>query len=65
LVPDTNIWRSANELMQRYGGQADFQAALRAARHLLKDDLEAHDIWMQVVQVIVRLKQAQPTETRH
>jgi len=65
LLPDTDVWRSANELMQRYGHQADFQAALRAARHLIKDDLEAHDTWMRVVRAIIRLQAVRPPETRH
>jgi hypothetical protein len=65
LLPDTDIWRSASELMQRYGHQADFQAALRAARHLIKDDLEAHDTWMRIVRAIVRLQAVKPSETRH
>jgi hypothetical protein len=65
LLPETDVWRSANELMQRYGHQADFQAALRAARHLIKDDLEAHDDWMRVVRAIIRLQAAKPRATRH
>ena len=65
LASDTNIWRSANELMQQYGRQADFQAALRAARHLIKDDMEAHDTWMEVVRAIIQLQASDPSETRH
>lgn len=51
--------------MQRYGHQADFQAALRAARHLIKDDVEAHDAWMRVVRAIIRLQAARPRQTKH
>jgi len=51
--------------MQRYGYQADFQAALRAARHLIEDDLEAHDTWMRVVRVIICLQAVEPPETMH
>ena len=65
MLPEADIWRSAGELMQRYGGQADLQAALRAARHLIKADLEAHDTWMRVVRAIIKLQTVKPSETRH
>jgi hypothetical protein len=65
LLPDADIWRSANELMCRYGRQADYQAALRAARHLIKADLESHETWMRVVRAIIRLKAVKRTETMH
>jgi hypothetical protein len=65
LLPEADIWRSANELMCRYGRQADFQAALRAARHLIKADLDAHDMWMRVVLEIIRLQSVKQSETMH
>jgi hypothetical protein len=65
LLPDADIWRSASDLVQRYGHQADFHAALHAARHLIKDDLEAHDRWMRIVRAIIRLQAVKPSETRH
>lgn len=63
LLPEAQIWRSASELVQRYGRQADFQAALRAARHLIKEDLKAHDTWMRIVRAIIRLQAASRSET--
>ena len=65
LLPEADIWRSASELVQRYGHQADFHAALRAARHLIKEDLEAHDTWMRIVRAIIRLQAVKRSETVH
>jgi hypothetical protein len=65
LLPEADIWRSASELVQRYGHQADFQAALRAARHLIKEDIDAHDTWMRIVHAIIRLQAVKRSETMH
>jgi hypothetical protein len=65
LLPEADIWRSASELVQRYGHQADFQAALRAARHLIKEDIDAHDTWMRIVHAIIRLQAAKRSGTMH
>jgi hypothetical protein len=65
LLPEADIWRSASELMQRYGQQADFHAALHAARHLIKEDLEAHDTWMRIVRAIIRLQAVKRSGTMH
>jgi hypothetical protein len=63
LDHDPEIWRSANELVRLYGRAADYQAALRAARHLIRADIEAHETWMQVVRTIILLEG--PSRSKH
>ena len=42
MIPDLDIWRSANLLVKRHGEDAPIHAAMRANAMLEKGDMDAY-----------------------
>ncbi len=49
MIPDLDIWRSANVLVTRHGEDAPIHAAMRADAMLEKRVLEGRAIWLRIV----------------
>jgi len=55
LIPDIDIWRSANELIKQYGDLADIEAAARADEFEAKGDRDGQRVWLRIAQAIDEL----------
>jgi hypothetical protein len=59
MVPDIDIYRAANLLIERYGDKAVIEAAKRIDTMLERGDLAGRDVWRRISRAIADL-QAQP-----
>ena len=55
MIPDLDIWRSANLLIKRHGQDASIQAAMRADVMLDKGDLDGYEVWKRIVKAVEEL----------
>ncbi len=55
MTSDLDIYRSANELIKRFGDAADIEAAMRADERLAADDVEREAVWLRIVKAIEEL----------
>ncbi len=55
MTSDLDIYRSANELIKRYGDAADIEAAMRADERLAAGDMEGEAVWIRIVKAIEEL----------
>ena len=60
MIPDLDIYRSANVLMKRHGEDAPIQAAMRADAMLEKGDLGGYAVWKRVLRAVEELQRAEP-----
>ncbi len=49
MIPDLDIYRSANLLVKRHGEDAPIHAAMRADAMLDKGDLDGYEVWKRIV----------------
>ncbi len=59
MIPDLDIYRSANELIKQHGDAADIEAAMKADAHLAAGDMEGEAVWLRIVKAIEELPRAQ------
>ncbi len=55
LIPDLDIYRTANILIREHGDDAPVEAAMRADAMLEKGDLEGCAVWKRVLQAAEEL----------
>ena len=60
MIPDLDIWRAANLLIQRHGEDAEIVAAQRADQMLERGDPESERVSLRIRQAVSEL-QATPT----
>ncbi len=60
LIPDLDIYRSANILVKQHGEDAPIQAAMRADAMLEKGDLEGCAVWKRVLRAVEELQGTGP-----
>ncbi len=67
MIPDLDIYRSANVLVKRHGEDAPIEAAMRADAMLDKGDLDGAAVWRRIVAAIYEMQRAEPMagERRH
>ncbi len=51
MVPNLDIYRSANVLVKQHGQDAPIEAAIRADAMLDKGDLDGYAVWKRIVKV--------------
>jgi hypothetical protein len=65
MVPDLDIWRAANLLIEQYGNGAEEEAAKRSyAMVRQRGDPEGERVWLRIKAAIAELL-APPTGTAH
>ena len=52
MIPDLDIYRSANVLVNRHGQDAPIQAAMRADELLEKCNLDGYAVWRRVLKAV-------------
>ncbi len=55
MIPDLDIYRSANLLVKRHGPDAPIEAAMRADAMLDKGDLDGYAAWKRIVKAVEEL----------
>ncbi len=62
MIPDLDIYRSANILVKQHGPDAPIEAAMRADAMLDKDDLDGYAVWKRVLKAVEVLQRVGPVE---
>ena len=60
MIPELDIYRSANILVKRHGADAAIHAAMRADAMLEKGDLEGYGVWKRILRAAAELQRADP-----
>ncbi len=55
MIPDLDIYRSANVLVKHHGQDAPIHAAMRADTMLDKSDLDGVVVWKRIVKAVEEL----------
>ena len=55
MIPDLDIYRSANELIREHGEDAPIHAAMRADAMLDTGDLDGAAVWKRIVKAVEEL----------
>ncbi len=62
MIPDLDIYRSAQVLVKQHGIDAPIEAAIRADAMLDKGDLDGYAVWKRVLKAVGELARSEPTE---
>ncbi len=60
MIPDLDIYRSAQVLIKQHGEDAPIHAAMRADAMLGKGDLDGYAVWKRVVKAAEVLMRTEP-----
>ena len=60
MISDLDIYRAANVIIERYGGDARLYATKRASAMLGKGDLDAYAVWKRILRAVGELQKAGP-----
>ncbi len=62
MIPDLDIYRSAQVLVKQHGEDAPIRAAMRADAMLDKGDLDGYAVWRRILRAVEELRRAKPVE---
>ena len=60
MIPDLDIYRSAQVLVKQHGDDAPIHAAMRADAMLEKGDLDGYAVWRRILRAVEELRRAEP-----
>ena len=60
MIPDLDIWRSANLLVKQHGADAPIEAAMRADAMLEAGDLDGYAVWKRILRAVEELQGSAP-----
>ena len=60
MIPDLDIYRSAQVLVKRHGPAAPIHAAMRADELLETGDLEGCEVWKRIMRAVEELQRTKP-----
>ncbi len=60
MIPDRDIYRSANALVKQHGQNAPIHAAMNAGAMLDKGALDGYAVWRRIVRAVGELQRAEP-----
>ena len=60
MIPDLDIFRSAQALIKQHGEDAPIHAAMRADAVLDKGDLDGYAVWKRILLAVEELQGAAP-----
>ena len=58
MIPDLDIYRSANVLVKQHGDDAPIHAAMRADAMLDEGDLDGAAVWKRILRAVEELQRA-------
>ncbi len=65
MIPDLDIYRSAQVLVRRCGEDAPIEAAMRADAMLDKGDLDGFSVWKRILWAVGELQRVEPGARVH
>ena len=65
VIPEIDIWRVANLMLNRYGDEADIESAIRAEELAEKGDWTGEAIWRRIIDAIGQLENTTPPGPLH
>ena len=60
MIPDLDIYRSAQALVKQHGEDAPIHAAMRADAMLDKGDLDGYAVWRRILRAAEELQRTKP-----
>ena len=60
MIPDLDIYRSAQTLVKHHGQDAPIHAAMRADAMLDKGDLDGYAVWKRILRAVEELQRVEP-----
>ena len=60
MIPDLDIYRSANVLVKHHGADAPIEAAMRADAMLENGDLDGYAAWKRILRAVGKLQGTTP-----
>ena len=60
MIPDLDIYRSAQVLVKHHGEDAPIQAAMRADAMLDRADLDGYAVWRRILRAVEELQGTKP-----
>ena len=60
MIPELDIYRTANVLIKQHGEDAPIHAAMRADAMLEKGDLGGQAVWKRVLRAVGKLQETAP-----
>ena len=60
MIPDLDIFRSAQVLVEHHGPDAPIHAAMRADAMLDKGDLNGYAVWKRILRAVGELQRVEP-----
>ncbi len=60
MIPDLDIYRSANVLVKRHGEDAPIEVAMRADAMLDKGDMDGYAVWKRILRAVEELQGTGP-----
>ncbi len=60
MIPDLDIYRSAQVLVKQHGEDAPIEAAMRADATLEAGDQDGYAVWQRIVKAVRELQRAGP-----
>ncbi len=60
MIPDLDIFRSAQALAKQHGQDAPIHAAMRADAMLEKGDLDGYAVWRRILRAVEVLQRVEP-----
>ena len=65
MIPDIDIWRCAQLMINNHGDEAAMEAATMADEWLAKGNIEAQRVWMRIAKAIDELRTVKLGEARN
>ncbi len=65
MIPDLNLFRSANVLVKHHDEDAPIEAAMRADAMLEAGDLDGYAVWRRVLRAVEELQGVTPGTRVH
>ncbi len=60
MIPDIDIWRCAQLMVNNHGDEAAIEAAMMADEWLAKGNIEAQRVWLRIAKAIDELRTVKP-----
>ena len=60
MIPDLDIYRTANVLVKMHGRDASIEAAMRADEMLENGELTGYAVWRRILKVVGELQKMEP-----
>ncbi len=64
MIPDLDIYRSAQVLIKRHGQDAPIHAAMRADELLEAGDLDGYAVWRRILRAVEELRRAEALDEK-